>query len=144
MPTQGSGRPGRTLSHSSIAQSVEHAAVNRRVVGSSPTWGAKNTEYTFVCSVFFILSMDLNQRQAAPNLFANLAKQSSGLFRSRLHSLRSLIFTFINGDIVGRCWHRPYIFMFFIEHDYKKAGGSYPPLRVQEQFIGGVPQESPL
>ena len=26
--------------HSSIAQSVEHAAVNRRVVGSSPTWGA--------------------------------------------------------------------------------------------------------
>ncbi len=25
---------------SSIAQSVEHAAVNRRVVGSSPTWGA--------------------------------------------------------------------------------------------------------
>ena len=26
---------------SSIAQSVEHAAVNRRVVGSSPTWGAK-------------------------------------------------------------------------------------------------------
>ena len=28
------------LQHSSIAQSVEHAAVNRRVVGSSPTWGA--------------------------------------------------------------------------------------------------------
>ena len=25
---------------SSIAQSVEHAAVNRRGVGSSPTWGA--------------------------------------------------------------------------------------------------------
>ena len=31
--------------HSSIAQLVEHAAVNRRVVGSSPTWGvAKNPE----------------------------------------------------------------------------------------------------
>ena len=29
------------LKYSSIAQSVEHAAVNRRVVGSSPTWGAK-------------------------------------------------------------------------------------------------------
>ena len=71
-------------------------------------------------------------------------KQSGGLFRSRLHSLRALIFTFINGDIAGRCGHRPYIFMFFIEHDYKKAGGSYPPLRVQEQFIGDVPQESPL
>ena len=26
--------------YSSIAQSVEHATVNRRVVGSSPTWGA--------------------------------------------------------------------------------------------------------
>ena len=26
--------------HSSIAQSVEHSAVNRSVVGSSPTWGA--------------------------------------------------------------------------------------------------------
>ena len=37
----------RGLKHSSIAQLVEHAAVNRRVVGSSPTWGAKNTEYTF-------------------------------------------------------------------------------------------------
>ena len=28
-------------SYSSLAQSVEHAAVNRRVVGSSPTWGAR-------------------------------------------------------------------------------------------------------
>ena len=64
----------RSARYSSIAQLVEHAAVNRRVVGSSPTWGAKNTEYTFVCSVFFILSMDSNQRQAAPNLFANLAE----------------------------------------------------------------------
>ena len=26
---------------SSIAQSVEHSAVNRSVVGSSPTWGAR-------------------------------------------------------------------------------------------------------
>ena len=29
---------------SSIAQSVEHSAVNRSVVGSSPTWGARLTE----------------------------------------------------------------------------------------------------
>ena len=29
-----------TFIYSSIAQSVEHAAVNRRVVGSSPTGGA--------------------------------------------------------------------------------------------------------
>ena len=28
--------------YSSIAQSVEHSAVNRRVVGSSPTGGAKS------------------------------------------------------------------------------------------------------
>ena len=134
----------RGLKHSSIAQLVEHAAVNRRVVGSSPTWGAKNTEYTFVCSVFFILSMDSNHDKLLQICLQIWEKQSGGLFRSRLHSLWWLIFTVINGDIVGRCWHRPYIFMFFIEHDYKKAGGSYPPLRVQEQFIGGVPQESPL
>ena len=30
-----------TFLYSSIAQPVEHAAVNRRVVGSSPTWGAR-------------------------------------------------------------------------------------------------------
>ena len=34
-------RSAPTYIFSSIAQSVEHAAVNRRVVGSSPTWGAK-------------------------------------------------------------------------------------------------------
>ena len=28
------------VQYSSIAQSVEHSAVNRSVVGSSPTWGA--------------------------------------------------------------------------------------------------------
>ena len=32
----------RSARYSSIAQLVEHAAVNRRVVGSSPTWGAKH------------------------------------------------------------------------------------------------------
>ena len=31
-------------SYSSIAQSVEHSAVNRSVVGSSPTWGVGCTE----------------------------------------------------------------------------------------------------
>ena len=36
--------------YSSIAQSVEHAAVNRRVVGSSPTWGAKRNAAQ-MCSV---------------------------------------------------------------------------------------------
>ena len=31
-----------------IAQSVEHAAVNRRVTGSSPVWGAKERTTTKV------------------------------------------------------------------------------------------------
>ena len=31
-------------SYSSLAQLVEHAAVNRRVVGSSPTWGATSNK----------------------------------------------------------------------------------------------------
>ena len=62
MPTQGSGRPGRTLSHSSIAQSVEHAAVNRRVVGSSPTGGAKKSRETPVFLLFFTLLADPNRR----------------------------------------------------------------------------------
>ena len=33
--------PVRVTIYSSLAQLVEHAAVNRRVVGSSPTGGAK-------------------------------------------------------------------------------------------------------
>ena len=36
-------KPSGSL-YSSLAQSVEHAAVNRRVVGSSPTWGAYREE----------------------------------------------------------------------------------------------------
>ena len=42
MPTQRFGLIGLDLFHASLAQSVEHAAVNRRVVGSSPTGGAKS------------------------------------------------------------------------------------------------------
>ena len=34
------------LLFASLAQSVEHAAVNRRVVGSSPTGGASFSEFT--------------------------------------------------------------------------------------------------
>ena len=36
-----------------IAQSVEHAAVNRSVTGSSPVWGAKRK--TIPCGWFFLL-----------------------------------------------------------------------------------------
>ena len=43
MPTQkGPARWAGPFSYASLAQSVEHAAVNRRVVGSSPTGGAKS------------------------------------------------------------------------------------------------------
>ena len=40
MPTFDIGLLNQSYRYSSIAQLVEHAAVNRRVVGSSPTWGA--------------------------------------------------------------------------------------------------------
>ena len=39
--------------HSSLAQSVEHSAVNRVVVGSSPTGGA--TKKDALLCVFFLL-----------------------------------------------------------------------------------------
>ena len=39
--------------HSSLAQSVEHSAVNRVVVGSSPTGGAKNRDVLLNVFIFF-------------------------------------------------------------------------------------------
>ena len=50
--------------YSSIAQSVEHAAVNRRVVGSSPTWGAKRKGIAFAVP-FFFLFMDAEKGKSA-------------------------------------------------------------------------------
>ena len=47
MPTQRSSFRAALLSYSSLAQLAEHAAVNRRVVGSSPTGGAKNPEVMY-------------------------------------------------------------------------------------------------
>ena len=41
MPTQRVWRKSSPLHYASLAQQVEHAAVNRRVVGSNPTGGAK-------------------------------------------------------------------------------------------------------
>ena len=40
MPAQRSFSTTALIFYSSLAQLAEHAAVNRRVVGSSPTWGA--------------------------------------------------------------------------------------------------------
>ena len=50
--------------YSSIAQPVEHAAVNRRVVGSSPTGGAIK-EIPSVRYLFFLFYMRTNQRACA-------------------------------------------------------------------------------
>ena len=50
--------------YSSIAQSVEHAAVNRRVVGSSPTWGAKEKE-SLLRFLFFFLFMGAEKGKSA-------------------------------------------------------------------------------
>ena len=55
--------------YSSLAQLVEHAAVNRRVVGSSPSGGAKRKSVhisgrIFVCIIhysFFIIHYSLNE-----------------------------------------------------------------------------------
>ena len=43
------------LKYALIAQSVEHAAVNRRVVGSSPTIGAKNPVHESGRDFYFLL-----------------------------------------------------------------------------------------
>ena len=47
----------RETEYSSLAQSVEHAAVNRVVVGSSPTRGAKKRKTTQSVVFLFLLSM---------------------------------------------------------------------------------------
>ena len=59
MPTQTRGlREGAVLLYSSLAQSVEHAAVNRRVVGSSPTGGARKDNIFFEDVVLFLFTMN--------------------------------------------------------------------------------------
>ena len=53
MPTQETAQQLRSLTYASLAQSVEHAAVNRSVVGSSPTRGAIKRECRRKCGGFF-------------------------------------------------------------------------------------------
>ena len=48
------------LSHSSIAQLAEHAAVNRGVVGSSPTGGVKRSWYPLDIDFFFFFIFGLS------------------------------------------------------------------------------------
>ena len=69
------GRRRHFFFYASIAQSVEHAAVNRGVTGSSPVWGAKKESIPFGMLSFFTLSyLGSNPRAGA------LRKQSCGLF----------------------------------------------------------------
>ena len=49
------GKEAHNSIYSSIAQSVEHAAVNRRVVGSSPTWGANQDTVWFYHTVSWFI-----------------------------------------------------------------------------------------
>ena len=58
---------GHPYIYSSIAQLAEHAAVNRRVVGSSPTWGAmlrsiRFSDASFLFSDNCIVATDPEQR----------------------------------------------------------------------------------
>ena len=45
---------GHPYIYSSIAQLAEHAAVNRRVVGSNPTGGAKGIAATLVTAILIL------------------------------------------------------------------------------------------
>ena len=64
------------LRYSSIAQSVEHAAVNRRVVGSSPTGGAKISE----SRKWFAFLFYIRWIEKSPIQFAFAVKTESGFF----------------------------------------------------------------
>ena len=50
-PTQRVWHYVKPFDFASLAQQVEHAAVNRRVVGSNPTGGANGIAATFVTAI---------------------------------------------------------------------------------------------
>ena len=52
MPTSKGLAQVRPFAYASLAQQVEHAAVNRRVVGSNPTGGARDIAVTCVAAFF--------------------------------------------------------------------------------------------
>ena len=61
MPTQRLWRKSKPLHFASLAQQVEHAAVNRRVVGSNPTGGATQryaATQTVAAMLLWITKMD--------------------------------------------------------------------------------------
>ena len=54
MPTSKGLAQVRPFAFASLAQQVEHAAVNRRVVGSNPTGGANGIAATFVTAILVL------------------------------------------------------------------------------------------
>ena len=60
MPTQETAQLLRSLAYASLAQSVEHAAVNRSVVGSSPTRGARSGNAAAIAAAFSFPSGPVN------------------------------------------------------------------------------------
>ena len=54
MPTSKGLAQVRPFAFASLAQQVEHAAVNRRVVGSNPTGGANGIAATFVTAILIL------------------------------------------------------------------------------------------
>lgn len=88
----------REKTHSSLAQSVEHSAVNRVVVGSSPTGGAiwdasenfPNRKY-FRVRYFFTKSICIRLRQSLlGSAFCYSVVDSVFLSSSRLAAINSL------------------------------------------------------
>ena len=63
-----SAYPIRGITYSSIAQLVEHAAVNRRVVGSSPTGGATTEQAIYRLLCLFIQKSGFTHADAPPLL----------------------------------------------------------------------------
>ena len=57
IPRFNGGYTHRPTLFSSIAQLVEHAAVNRRVVGSSPTWGAITKQKSTLNNLAWIFAL---------------------------------------------------------------------------------------
>ena len=64
--------------HSSLAQSVEHSAVNRVVVGSSPTGGATNKK-TGHRPVFLFVLFSFLACATPPRLTADFVHKENGL-----------------------------------------------------------------
>ena len=81
MPTQQRFHRESLLSYSSLAQLAEHAAVNRRVVGSSPT-GGETKRHPFGCLFLFLLPLRISP--SFPCGYSRIHSKVRGLANLRL------------------------------------------------------------